>query len=712
MDPGGPTRVNLDLIFSQHPKFNLGSDNTRRYFNSLRSLSTAMTVTISSDPDVVQIVGTDNCVNYFVAALDFISLELHNCSSTNFEGSVVNNFITLNAIMWNVTDKSPDVCNRLVLADAHKSLWKFIARKELSSTFFKITNARLLVHCSLGILHNILRYCPCARDDYRVCGGIEILGPFLADTYVSDLLISLKTAALFALASIVNENESVSIMTTDEGVLTHILSALRDSLQSPPYYYSTKYGYHAAEIFGCLGCLAGPDSNKRNLLANNALELISNALQISLTVKNGAFVNGSKPVISSRDSYKFSEDILAKEAIDLLWRLSCLCEVRDQLKETSDLYKLCAQFNDIKWKAECRKSVQALLCTLSQQQNWLDESGNLDTSAITASPKPHGHVMISYNNMSQLLVTKLKEALSSRGWRVWIFTDHCQHGSFLEHMAEAVFDSAAMILCLSSSYNTSCHCIKEVISAYEYHIPLLPVVVEPDYVPINFIRFVLTGAQQIQLFDESHVEDAADKLTEQLQCYGVMRDLVGGQTHSSTSSLPRTISFSKSVSHFKIHQRSKSNCLDIASTGPAQLETTSAQEGLVPERLSLSSLGLSPRTQPKDNCCFFTFTPFNDPYPTHFPAPLEAYLAEQIPSEAVRLWQEDRVRQWLAEHSLSHYAHAFARMNGQHLYELAWHRIRGCDSFFRNLGFGIHMPLYEQLLLSSALASLHNYTEL
>ncbi|KAM7537222.1 hypothetical protein Aperf_G00000071328 [Anoplocephala perfoliata] len=743
-------RTKFDLIFSQSPKENLSSDRTKHYFSVLRGLSTAMTYTMSCDPNVIQITGSDNCVNYFTSALNFIMEELPNLSDKHFEDPIVSNFIALYAVLWNVTDKSCDVCNRFVLADAYISLWKLISSSELSSTFFIYTNARLLVHCSLGILHNLLRQCPRARDDYRSCGGVKILEPYVADACASEkcavnLLVSLKTAALFTLAAIVNENENVSAITTDQGILTYILSALRDSLQSPPDYYSTNYGYHAAEVFGCLSCLASLESNKRNLFDSNALELISTALQISLTVKNGSHNQASKTTPTSRNSYKFSEDTLAKEAIDLLWHLSCLPEARDQLKETSDLYKLCVQFNDTMWTSECRKSVQALLCVLSRQTNWLDESGNLDISAITTSPKPRGHVMISYNNNAEDLVSKLKQALSLRGWNVWIYTEHCQHGSFLEQMAEAVFDSAAMILCLSSYYNTSYYCIKEVISACEYHIPLLPVVVEADYVP-NFLRFVLTGIQPIQLYTESQIDEAADKLTEQLRSYGVMRNCTNLNHLRPPYNVIPTIKTppSRSTGSFKRHQRSHSDRLDgtsFKSPPPATNEASASTDASAPltplatspagnsshppPMLVLRSSGFSPRAHRYEGGAhFFDSTPHIDSAScssahtgaigstiAQLPPALEAYLVEQVPSKSVRLWQEEQVRAWLAEHSLEHYTHAFAHITGVQLYELAWQRIRGCDSFFRNLAFSLHMPLYEQLLLSSALAGLHNYPD-
>ena len=130
-------------------------------------------------------------------------------------------------------------------------------------------------------------------------------------------------------------------------------------------------------------------------------------------------------------------------------------------------------------------------------------------------------------------------------------------------MAEAVFDSAAMILCLSSHYNASNHCIKEAISAYDYRLPLLPVVVESDYAPIGFLRFLLTGVQAVQLYNDSQVDDAADKLTDQLRCYGVMREGVNlSRSRPPTSCVPRInpLSF-MSIGSTKGHQRSRSDCL-------------------------------------------------------------------------------------------------------------------------------------------------------
>lgn len=93
--------------------------------------------------------------------------------------------------------------------------------------------------------------------------------------------------------------------------------------------------------------------------------------------------------------------------------------------------------------------------------------------------------------------------------------------------------------------------------------------------------------------------------------------------------------------------------------------------------------------------------------PNGLPVALETYLASQVPAEGVKNWPEERVHSWLTENALGHCIDTFERIGGAQLYELAWQRIRGCDSFFRCLAFDLKLSLHEQMLLSSALASLH-----
>ncbi len=142
-------------------------------------------------------------------------------------------------------------------------------------------------------------------------------------------------------------------------------------------------------------------------------------------------------------------------------------------------------------------------------------------------------------------------------------------------MAQAVADSAAMVLCLCSPYNTSIHCIKEVISGYDHRLPLLPVVMEREYKPLDLLRFVLTGSPSIELYNETQVNTVADSLTNQLQRYGAMRRKMTPLSappptdsrkllHPTSIQPPPTF---KLGSPLRGHQRSKSDCGAAVTAG-------------------------------------------------------------------------------------------------------------------------------------------------
>ena len=104
----------------------------------------------------------------------------------------------------------------------------------------------------------------------------------------------------------------------------------------------------------------------------------------------------------------------------------------------------------------------------------------------------------------------------------------------------------------------------EVKSAYDSRKPLLPVVIESDYVPLEFIRFVLTGVQHIQLYNDSQVEDAAERLTEQLRRYGAKRESEKINRFRPLKSVITPYSNSptfKSVKEIKGHRRSRSDLI-------------------------------------------------------------------------------------------------------------------------------------------------------
>ena len=61
-----------------------------------------------------------------------------------------------------------------------------------------------------------------------------------------------------------------------------------------------------------------------------------------------------------------------------------------------------------------------------------------------------GHVMLSYNWSTKALVQKLKAKLSEGGLLTWIDDENMGTGSVNQSMADAVEQSAAVLVCYSS----------------------------------------------------------------------------------------------------------------------------------------------------------------------------------------------------------------------------------------------------------------------
>ena len=67
------------------------------------------------------------------------------------------------------------------------------------------------------------------------------------------------------------------------------------------------------------------------------------------------------------------------------------------------------------------------------------------------------HVMISYQWDVQPLMKKVRDALKEEGYNVWIDIDAIG-GSTLQAMANAIENSAVVLMCVSKKYNDSPSC--------------------------------------------------------------------------------------------------------------------------------------------------------------------------------------------------------------------------------------------------------------
>ncbi|XP_072050695.1 uncharacterized protein [Amphiura filiformis] len=99
------------------------------------------------------------------------------------------------------------------------------------------------------------------------------------------------------------------------------------------------------------------------------------------------------------------------------------------------------------------------------------------------------HVMISYQWDAQERMLKLRDALLSAGFDVWMDVDRME-GNMNERMAEAVEGAAAILVCFSKKYQESRNAMKELGYANHRGIKLIPLRYE-DYNPSGSLGFII-----------------------------------------------------------------------------------------------------------------------------------------------------------------------------------------------------------------------------
>uniref|UniRef100_A0A183T247 TIR domain n=2 Tax=Schistocephalus solidus TaxID=70667 RepID=A0A183T247_SCHSO len=754
----------LAEIFALTVEQSIRNPSTTEVFTWLRDLSTSMTCRTTRDPWLVNLVDTDECVSFYKNYIEYlISYDLaSNLKILNTRP--VHTFTKLHMALWNITDKSPEVCCRLTVSNIHRVLFEFINRPELTApTCWCFRRARTLVHCSIGILHNIINHSPCVRRDYRRFDAVRILVAFTADATIckktsQNEVLSCRIAALFLLAAIVDEKENAKIHATDTH-LVHVLAMLKDALDSSPTHFSSSHGYHAGEIIRSLNKLASPDSNKRSLVKNKALDLAKYALQIAKDLKKRSEDEKVDSIDNTAEkAYSYvSCDSLAAMTIELIWQLSFVTESREYLTPSSELELLCKSFSDKSWSSECQKSVQGLLWNLNSQTEGIHSVIDYSATFAQSIRRPGGHIMISYQHSTQPTMVRLKEELVNLGYKVWIDVDHMSHGSFVDEMAEGVDGASALILGLCQAFKDSPHCRQEMRYAYDLRVPFYPILLEEDYKPDGWLAFMLATIIYIPAFHPDDMPNVARKLSEQLGNCGRMDTLPVPE-----SAPPFTSESSPLVSH----HRSQSACvstqifrqtilsnpsLEYPMSKPAphlniHLDSFDNSNPVVPaveSRGLCEQLTLTPNATNSPGVFFgnttphtfdMTVTPIKSPNGNYLSkltgltsatesarhafleagsmcksansSIIESYRQENLPPSFICSWSAEKVTNWLTECNLSNFTQALDGLDGCLLWELARQRIVAPESFYAHLRSELGMTMVERLRLGFALSRL------
>ncbi|XP_072020743.1 uncharacterized protein [Amphiura filiformis] len=101
-----------------------------------------------------------------------------------------------------------------------------------------------------------------------------------------------------------------------------------------------------------------------------------------------------------------------------------------------------------------------------------------------------GHVMISYQWDSQERAVYIRDKLREHGYKVWFDLDDMK-GDIVDAMADAVQNSAVVLMCMSERYKESSNCRSEAQYAHKLKRPIIPLLMEEGYDPDGWLGFIL-----------------------------------------------------------------------------------------------------------------------------------------------------------------------------------------------------------------------------
>ncbi|CAL8069726.1 unnamed protein product [Calicophoron daubneyi] len=705
-------------VILKDPIQTIADEEARRVFDRMRNESNIMVAKSTLDPWLTDAVDSDEFVSFFTKHIQLLCDTNRADYLSKPNKRPVANFIKLQMLVWNISDRLESFCIKLNESKVQNYLFNLLKKPQLHPSVCLIEiNARLLVHTSIGILHNLSNHIPQIRASYRKLGAVRVLTPYAnggemdvlrpdgqenrPKTPNSILYLSLRTAALLLLAFLVDEKESQILNATDVHIV-YLLTALKDALNYSSHLSSATYGFRATELLNGLQHLAGPDRNKRTLINNGAMKVIETTLTIATEIK---FPYEEQDTMNTASSL-VSPDGLACATLEFLWALSFVPESHQALASGSDFRRSLESFSTEPWSKECQCVAENIRWNLERSYN--QTSGEIMPidrmmAQERAQPNKFGHLMISYQHSAMPIMLRVRDALCKRGYTVWMDVDY-QRGSFVDNMAEGIEQASALILGISQSFKNSPHCRQEVKYAYQLHIPLYPLQLEDNFVPDGWLGLLLATIIYITLTDESMVDVAVEQLVAQLGDTGrcaptpLLNAIDAGDLLRSGSFVASVSSHSE-LSPFEMLPKDK--CI-VPSSGQAcfirhfREGSTPASEPLTPG----GSNSAGPRTEDEKELTAATF------YSSPRASWRDFLLSSCCISDHVSAWSTQDVCKWLTDNGLSKYSDSLSEVDGPMLVELARLRLVAPESLANSLHRDFGMGLVDQLRLYRALADL------
>ena len=125
-------------------------------------------------------------------------------------------------------------------------------------------------------------------------------------------------------------------------------------------------------------------------------------------------------------------------------------------------------------------------------------------------------IMLSYQWDCQKQVLEIARALKQFGFEIWIDVEKMS-GDVFDKMAEAVEGSSVVVVCMTSKYEKSVNCKRELNYAVEKKKKLIPIYLERGYTAGGSLGLLIAGKLYFDFTDGSNLKEKVEHLKNEIE---------------------------------------------------------------------------------------------------------------------------------------------------------------------------------------------------
>ncbi|XP_041375407.1 uncharacterized protein LOC121388201 [Gigantopelta aegis] len=357
----------------------------------------------------------------------------------------------IRSLLWNYTDASTLFGEQLTTTGIFQCYMKDLqAMKDDISETRKIS---YIFESAVSAIHN------CSKNlaNHHQFHKLEVVNHIIP--YLKCNSPKVKMIVLLTLSYIISEDEN-ELLLADENVHSFLIKYLCKAWNSFDHRFD---GFAVDELVAGLMGLAKNDTNKKLLMENGALPILS------AIMKSGS-------------------DAEKKPAIECIWELSFNKENQKTILADKEVVNLLTDLSKSDQKV-IAKAASGALWVLGAQERSKKKQEEAKKSKTSPEKKIADHIMMSYAWADQKKVIQVKEYLRRSGFHIWMDIDN-MGGSTLQAMAEAVEQSAVVLICMSDRYKQSQNCRNEAEYAFSMKKDIVPLLMERGYQPDGWLGMI------------------------------------------------------------------------------------------------------------------------------------------------------------------------------------------------------------------------------